>query len=57
MQAKKLSSETIEKIERCIFTLGKTCEVKIEHGQPTVIAIQRNIVRDKVLTSKEEGNK
>jgi hypothetical protein len=57
MQAKKLSQETIAKIEKCIFNLGKTCEVKIEHGQPTVIAIQRNVIRDEIPSSKGQGNK
>lgn len=57
MQAKKLSQETITKIEKCIFNLGKTCEVKIEHGQPTVIAIQRNVIRDEIPSPKGQGNK
>ena len=47
MQSKRLEQETIEKIERCIFTIGKPCEVKIEHGKPTVVAIQRTVVQDR----------
>lgn len=57
MKDKKLSVETVEKIEKCLYTFGKPCEVKLEHGKPTVIVIQRQVFKDKVLDSKEESNK
>lgn len=42
-----LTADTIEKIERCIFTIGKPCEVKIEHGEPIVICIHRTPIKSK----------
>lgn len=47
MKDKHLTTETIEKIERCLFTIGKPCEVKIEHGEPIVICINRTPIKDK----------
>lgn len=50
---KKLSDKDIEKIEKCVFEFGRSCEVKIEHGEITVISISRKVMRD----SKESSNK
>lgn len=53
MTDKKLSELDIQKIEMCIFKHGKSCEVKIEHGKPVVVAISRKVMLD----SKEDSNK
>lgn len=53
---KKLTEETIEKIERCLFTIGKPCEVKIEHGEPIVICINRTPIHDREV-AKAISNK
>lgn len=53
---KKLTEATIEKIERCLFSIGKPCEVKIEHGEPIVICINRTPIHDKEDT-KVNSNK
>ncbi len=53
MKDKKLSQEDIEKIEKCLYVFGRTCEVKLEHGKPTVVVIQRQVFKDKMLDSKE----
>ena len=29
----KLTESTIEKIEKCLYVYGQTCEVKIERGE------------------------
>lgn len=48
---KHLTEETVAKIEKCLFNYGQTCEVKIEHGEQTVISISRKKMRDtKVLS-------
>lgn len=53
MKQQKLSQNDIEKIEKCLFDINKSCEVKMEHGKPTVIILTRNVMRD----SEEERNK
>lgn len=42
----KLTESTIEKIEKCLFDYGQTCEVKIEHGEQVVVSINRKKMRD-----------
>lgn len=55
MQNKHLSEDTIEKIERCIFTIGKPCEVKIEHGEPIVICINRMPIKSRDTKVSQEN--
>lgn len=40
----KLTSQTIKKIEE-VLNRGYVCEVKIEHGVPTVISISRRVAK------------
>lgn len=50
---KKLSEETVLKIEKCLFKYGQACEVKIEHGEQIVVSINRKKMRD-VKTSADK---
>ena len=45
----KLTESTIEKIEKCLYVYGQTCEVKIERGEQVVVSISRK----KMQGSKE----
>lgn len=51
---KKLQPDTIAKIEKCLFNYGQTCEVKIEHGEQTVISINRKKMRDTKVLSEDK---